>query len=383
MALTRRRFVEALGVASASVLGGSGATAVAAQGAAPAPVRPSADTAAAPIRLDQNENPYGPGPSVTRAVMEAATKGNRYPSRGASGDLTEAIANLHGVARENVLLGAGSGELLQSSVLAFVDAKRHLVAGLPTFETCTRTARSMGFSVREIPVDASLRLDLPAMEAAAGGAGLVFFCNPNNPTGATWPTRDIEAMVDRLATASPDTVILVDEAYFHFVERSDYSSLATRAAKDKRVIVLRTFSKVFGLAGMRIGYAIGHKETIAALRRTTTSGLIPVTSSAAALAALRDEGLVKQQVQRSNESRASITKVFQDLGFTVFPSDANFILVDVKRPPDEFQAACRERGVLVGRPFPGLKTHSRISFGTAEEMQRAAAVFKAVLGKPA
>jgi len=382
MALTRRRFVEALGVAGASVLGGS-ATAVAAQAAAPAPARPSADAAAAPIKLDQNENPYGPGPSVTRAVMEAVTKGNRYPGRGASGDLTEAIANLHGVARENVLLGAGSGELLKSSVLAFVDAKRHLVAGLPTFETCTGAAKAMGFPVREVPVDGSLRLDLPAMEAASPGAGLVFFCNPNNPTGTTWPTRDVEAMVDRLGATSPETVILVDEAYAHFVERSDYSSLAPRAAKDKRVIVLRTFSKVFGLAGMRIGYAIGHKDTIAALRRTTTSGLIPVTSAAAALAALKDEALVRQQVQRSNEARASMTRTFQDLGFTVFPSDANFILVDVKRAPEEFQAACRERGVLVGRPFPGLKTHSRISFGTAEEMQRAAAVFKAVLSRPA
>ena len=379
MALTRRHFVEALGVAGASVLGGQSALAQSAPGAP----TPAASPGPALIKLDQNENPYGPGPSVTRAVMEAVTRGNRYPSRGASGDLTDAIASLHGVARENVLLGAGSGELLKSSVLAFVDAKRHLVAGLPTFETCTGAAKAMGFPVREVPVDGSLRLDLPAMEAASPGAGLVFFCNPNNPTGTTWPTREVEGMVDRLGASSPETMILVDEAYAHFVERSDYSSLAPRAAKDRRVIVLRTFSKVFGLAGMRIGYAIGHKDTIAALRRTTTSGLIPVTSAAAALAALKDEALVKQQVQRSNEARASMTRTFQDLGFTVFPSDANFILVDVRRAPEDFQAACRERGVLVGRPFPGLKTHSRISFGTAEEMQRAAAVFKAVLSRPA
>ena len=380
MALTRRRFVGALGAASASLLGGP---ATAAQGASPQTGAPgaahSAPDAATAIRLDQNENPYGPGPSVTRAVMDAVAKGNRYPSRMASGDLTEMIASLHGVARENVLLGAGSGELLQSSVLAFVDAKRHLVAGLPSFETCTRTAKGMGFSVREIPVDASLRLDLPAMEAAAKDAGLVFFCNPNNPTGTTWPTKDVEAMVDRLAAASPDTVVLVDEAYAHFVERSDYASLAPRATRDKRLLVMRTFSKVYGLAGLRIGYAIGHKDTIASLRRSTTSGMIPVTSAAAAIAALKDAALVGQQVQRNNETRASITKVFQDLGCVVAPSDANFILVDVKRSPEEFQAACRAQGVLVGRPFPGLKTHSRISFGTTEEMQRAAVVFRKIL----
>ena len=381
MALTRRHFVEALGAASASVLGGTAGAA--AQSAAPAAPARSPIDSAAPIRLDQNENPYGPGPSVTRAVMEAVNRGNRYPSRAASGDLTDAIATLHGVSRENVLLGAGSGELLKSSVLAFVDAKRHLVAGLPTFETCTGTAKSLGYPVREIPVDDSLRLDLRAMEAAAAGAGLVFFCNPNNPTGTTWPTRDIEAMLDRLATSSPDTVVIVDEAYAHFVERSDYASLAARAARDRRVLVTRTFSKAFGLAGMRVGYAIGHKDTIASLRRFTTSGLIPVTSAAAATAALKDEALVKQQVQRNNETRTATTKMFQELGYAVYPSDTNFILVDVKRPTEEFQAACREHGVLVGRPFAGLKTQSRISFGTAEEMQRAAAVFKAVLTKTA
>ncbi|MEO8501721.1 MAG: aminotransferase class I/II-fold pyridoxal phosphate-dependent enzyme [Vicinamibacteria bacterium] len=379
MALTRRHFVEALSVAGASLLNGA-ATAAAAQSAVASPARGASAADVAPlIKLDQNENPYGPGPSVTRAVMEAVNRGNRYPSRAAGGDLTDAIAALHGVARENVILGAGSGELLKSSVLAFVDGKRHLVAGLPTFETCTGAAKSMGYPVREVPVDGSLRLDLPAMETAAAGAGLVFFCNPNNPTGTTWPTRDLESMIDRLAAASPDTVILVDEAYAHFVERSDYASLAARAAGDRRILVTRTFSKVFGLAGMRVGYGVGHKDTIATLRRSTTSGLIPVTSAAAALAALKDEALIRQSVERNREARASATKMFQDLGFPVLPSDANFVLVDVKRPPEVFQAACRERGVLVGRPFPGLKTHSRISFGTAEEMKRAAAVFKAVL----
>jgi histidinol-phosphate aminotransferase len=380
MTLTRRRFVESLSAVGASAFGVPAAV----QDAALAPMRVTAGPdplPSPPIKLDQNENPYGPGPSVTRAVMEALTRGNRYPGRNVAGDLTEAIAKLHGVTRENVLLGAGSGELLRSSVLAFVDAKRHLVAGLPTFETCAASAKAMGFPVREVPIDLSLRLDLEAMEAAASGAGLMFFCNPNNPTGTTWPTRDIEGMLGRLATRSPDTVTIVDEAYAHFVQRSDYSSLAARAARDKRVIVMRTFSKVFGLAGMRVGYAIGHMDTIATLRKTTTSGLMPITSSAAALAALKDETLIQEQVRRNNETRTALSRTFHDLGFSVVPSDTNFLLVDVKRSPEAFQAACRERGVQVGRPFPGLKTHARISFGTAEEMQRAALVFKAVLAK--
>ena len=376
MALTRRRFVEALGATGVTALAHRPAFA---QGGAPAPAPPAE---AALIRLDQNENPYGPGPRVVKAMVDAMSRGHRYPYS-ATAELRDAVAALHGVARDSVLLSAGSGELLRSSVLAFVDGKRALVAGLPTFEACTSTAEAMGYPVRAIPIDGALRLDLPAMEAAASGAGLVFFCNPNNPTGTTWPTRDLEAMIDRLAASSPDTVILVDEAYAQFVERDDYKSLATRAARDKRVFVTRTFSKAFGLAGMRVGYAIGHPDTIATLRRVTTSGQIPVTSSAAALAALRDEGLIHSAILQNKTARASASRVFEEMGFKVFPSDANFILVDVRRPAADFQAACREQGVLVGRPFAGLKTHSRISFGTPEEMRRAATVFKAVLSRPA
>jgi histidinol-phosphate aminotransferase len=376
MALTRRRFVETLGATGVSLLATRKALAQAVAPASPPPVEEAL------IHLDQNENPYGPGPSIVKAMTDAMSRGHRYPYS-ATAELRDAVAALHGVARDNVLLSAGSGELLKSSVLSFVDAKRHLVAGLPTFETCTATAEAMGYPVRAIPIDGKLRLDLPAMEAAASGAGLVFFCNPNNPTGTTWPTGDIEAMIDRLAVSSPGTLTLVDEAYAHFVERDDYRSLATRAVRDRRVLVTRTFSKAFGLAGMRVGYAIGHAETIATLRRATTSGQIPVTSSAAALAALRDDGLIRTAVQRNQEARASASRLFEGMGFTVFPSDANFILVDVRRPAADFQAACRKQGVLVGRPFAGLKTHSRISFGTPEEMRRAAAVFKSILGRSA
>ncbi len=374
MALTRRRFVETIGGAGVSLVGGSAGT-TQTRTYTPPPADPNA------IRLDSNENPNAPGPAVTKAVMDAlAQAGNRYP-RTLVIHLAESLAKVHGVSRDNIFLGAGSGELLKAAVPAFVDAKRALVAGLPTFETCTSTARALGLPVREVAVDASMRLDLSGMEDAAGGAGLLYFCNPNNPTSTICPTREVEAMIDRLAQRSPETTILVDEAYAHFVESRDYSSLAARAAKDRRVLVLRTFSKVYGLAGLRIGYAIGHPDTLAALRLQTTSDFLTVTSVAAAIAALGDEALVRDQVLQNRAARAATVKVFQDLGFTVYPSEANFILVDVKRRPDEFLVACRERSVSVGRPFPGLKTQARISIGTADEMQRAAVVFKAVLAK--
>jgi len=379
MALTRRRFVETIGaVSGGSLIGGGALTAV--NGAWPAFAEDPSGVSDI-IKLDQNENPNPPGPSVTKAVMEAFTQGHRYPQAGA--DLVKAIAKLHGVAPENVLTGLGSGELLQSAIPAFVAPGRPLVAGLPTFEACTRTAQSLGLPVREVPVDAKLRLDLPAMEDAAGGAGLVFFCNPNNPTGTTWPTRQIEEMIDRLGQRSPETITLVDEAYAHFVESQGYYSLVTRAARDRRILVTRTFSKVYGLAGMRIGYAIGHKDTIAALKLTTTSGRLPVTTVAAALAVINDESLIKEQARLNAESRAAITRSLRDHGYNVYPSDTNFILVDVGQKPAEFQAACLKRKVIVGRPFPGLPTQARISVGSLDEMQRAAAIFKQILPKKA
>ena len=218
---------------------------------------------------------------------------------------------------------------------------------------------------------------------AAYGAGLVFFCNPNNPTGTTWPTQAVEGMIDPLARRSPETVILVDEAYAHYVETANYRTLAQRAAKDRRVLVTRTFSKVYGLAGLRIGYAVGHKDTIAALKLTTTSGRLAVTSVAAALAVIEDETLIRDGIRANGEARAAITKSLRDLGFDVLPSDTNFILVDVRQKPEAFQAACKESNVMVGRPFPGLDSHARISVGSLEEMQRAAVVFKSVLMKKA
>ncbi|MEO8360430.1 MAG: aminotransferase class I/II-fold pyridoxal phosphate-dependent enzyme [Vicinamibacteria bacterium] len=377
MAFTRRRFVGSLGVAGASIVGGVGT----AHGLQSTPADPKAKPADVLIKLDQNENPNPPSEAVRKAVMDALQLGNRYPRN--AGDLLDALASEHGVLRENILLGVGSGELLKSAVIAFVSATRPLVAGLPTFETSTSTAKALGLPVREIPVDKNLRLDLPSMEAASGGSGLLFFCNPNNPTGTVWPTKDIEGMIDRVTKTSPQTIILIDEAYAHFAEGNDYWSLAKRAVKQPNLLVLRTFSKAYGIAGLRVGYAIGVRETLATLRKCTTSAQIPTTSVAAALAALGDTSLVRLQVQETKAQRAAVTRTFQAMGLTVFPSEANFVLVDVKRKPEAFQAACRERGVLVGRPFPGLESHSRISIGSSDEMRQAFEVFKAVLAQTA
>lgn len=377
MPLTRRRFVESIGAATATMTFGAGPSLAQAPG--PAPARPYVPPPPDPlaIRLDSNESPNAPGPAVTKAVMDALTQGNRYPRN--VFDLAEALAKVHGVTRDNIFVGAGSGELLKAAVPAFVDSRHGLVSVLPTFNTCVGVAKSLNLPAREVPVTDAMLLDFPALEAASTDAGLVYLCNPNNPTATLVPTKDIEGLLDRLAQRSPDTVTILDEAYAHFVESPEYRSLAARAANDRRLLVFRTFSKVYGLAGLRVGYAIGHPETLARLRMRATSDFLTVTSIAAAIAALAEPDTVTSRVASNREARALTVQEFQSLGLKVFPSEANFILVDVKRPAAEFFAACRKEHVSIGRPFSGLTTQVRISIGTVDEMRRATAVFKRLL----
>jgi histidinol-phosphate aminotransferase len=334
-----------------------------------------------PIPLDRNENPYGPVPAALKAAVEAARLGHRYPTN--ARDLIEALAKHHGVEKTNVLLGIGSGELLRAAVPAFAGPTRPLAAPVPTFETCPQFARRLGYPLREVRVDKGLRLDLSGLEDAAKGAGLLFLCNPNNPTGSIVPTKEVAAVIDRLEDRSPETVTLVDEAYHHFVTDPAYETLAARAARDRRLLVSRTFSKIYGLAGMRVGYAIGHRDTLELLRAHMTSAYIPVMSAAAALAALADEAETRHQAELNNRTRATTVKFFESLGYPVVPSEANFVMVEIQRDAAAFQEACKAKGVSVGRPFPPLKQHARITIGTPEEMQKAMEVFRAVLAVPA
>ncbi len=373
MSLSRRFFVRSLSAAGAAALASkpewARATAAATE---PGPSL---------IHLDRNENPYGLIPSALKAAVEATQLGHRYPTN--AQDLIDALAKHHAVGKENVLLGIGSGELLRAAVPAFCGPTRPLVAPVPTFETCSQVARRLNYPLREVPVDKGLRLDLAGLEDAAAGSGLLFLCNPNNPTGSVIPSQDIAAVVDRLEGRSPATVTLLDEAYHHFVVDKAYQTMVARAARDRRLLVTRTFSKIYGMAGLRVGYAVGHRDTLELLRLHMTSTYIPVTSTAAALAALADEVETRNQATLNHQTRAHTVRFFEGLGYQVVPSEANFVMVAVRRDAAAFQEACRARGVSVGRPFPPLRQHVRITIGTPEEMRKAMEVFSAVLAVPA
>jgi histidinol-phosphate aminotransferase len=280
-----------------------------------------------------------------------------------------------------VVLGAGSGEILRNAVRAYTSAARPLVTASPSFETPERLAEKLGIPVRRVPVDSAGRLDIDGMVTAATGAGLLFFCNPNNPTATVHGAKAVADLVARVRRASPETAILIDEAYHDYVTDPAYQTAIPLALAEPHVFVTRTFSKAYGMAGLRIGYAVGQAATIATLGRWTLTFNQNAPGVAAAMAALEHPEYIEAERRRNTEVRDFTLKFFRTAGFKATESQGNFIFVEIGRPAAAFRDACREQHVLVGRPFPPLdQRHVRISIGTMEEMRRATAVFAKVLG---
>ena len=334
------------------------------------------------IRISSNENPLGPGKAVLDAIVGKFPEAGRYPfnSTPNEGKLAETIAALHKAKPENVVLGGGSQEILKSAMRAFTSPYRPLVTGAPTFENCTGIARRMGHPVHEVKVDSQFRINLEDMLTVVRGAGLVFLNNPNNPTATVHGLKTVTDFVERVRRISPDTVILIDEAYHEYVTDPEYQTAMPLALSTPNVFVARTFSKAFGMAGMRIGYAIGSLDTVKPLARVKMPYNISVFGIAASIAALGDPKHIDAERARNTEVRAMTTKALVDLGCKPTASNGNFIFVDVGQPAATFRAACARQGVNVGRDFPPFEhSHARISIGTMAEMQRAVTVFRDVL----
>jgi histidinol-phosphate aminotransferase len=334
------------------------------------------------IKISSNENPLGPGKAVLDAILGQFPEAGRYPfnSRPGEGTLAETLAAFHKVKLENVVVGAGSQEILKTSVRAFTSPYRPLVTAAPTFENCTNSARRMGHPIHEIKVDSQFRLDLDGMLAVARGAGLVFVNNPNNPTATVHGAKTITDFVERVRRISPDSVILIDEAYHEYVTDPEYATAVPLAMSTPNVFVVRTFSKAYGMAGMRIGYAIGQTDTVRPLARLKMPYNVSVFGIVAAMTALNDPRHIAAERDRNTQVRAFTVKALEELGCRPTASQGNFLFVDIGRPARELREACVKAGVLVGRDFPPFEhSHARISIGTMAEMQRATAVFRDVL----
>src|SRR4051812_2978888 len=382
--LTRRTFVQTAATGAAAFISARGR-----ENSLWAAFEPTLG-AVAPgmICLSSNENPLGPGATVLNGIKAAFGPAGARPGRydGTARPLIDAIAKKQGVKPENIVLGCGSTQILRSATHLFTAKDKALVGTIPTYEECAGYAEMMGHPVRPVALDAEFKIDLEKFATAAQGAGLIFYCNPNNPTatyvGAS-ATRDFLARVNR---ESPDTTILVDEAYFDYVTDPDHDTHIPIAINNPRVIVARTFSKAYGMAGLRIGYAVGHPDTIKKMAEwdagSGTSSLNVLAMRAAIAATERDVSFVAQERARNKEVRDFTMKWFADRGMKPTDSQANFMFVNIGRPVKGFRDACKAKGVLVARDFPPFeKTHCRISYGTMDEMKKAVAVFEQVLSK--
>lgn len=379
MSVSRRRFVHTLGLGTTALstsflVGRSSEASAFATGAA------AADDGAV-IRLSNNENNRGPGPKALEAVHGAlgSRNGRGYPPDHVN-ELIDAIAAVWSVNRTSVIAGTGSGPILEGSVRAFCAADKHLVTAAPTYATPENMARRMNVPVKAVAVDRSMQLDLGAMAAAAPGAGLVYICNPNNPTGAAYPGATIEQFIRRVKSASPSTAILIDEAYIDYAHDPAIRTVQPLAMELPGVFITRSFSKAHGMAGLRLGYAVGQPDTVQAISRAWQLGSLNTLTAAAAIASLKDTQHIADEVAENARVREFTIKAFRDLGYQVTDSHANCIFVDVKGSAPAFRDGCLAQKVQVGRDFPPFeKTHSRITLGTMAEMRQAVDVFRRVL----
>jgi histidinol-phosphate aminotransferase len=320
-----------------------------------------------PIRLDSNENPYGPSPKALEVMRNALAMANRYPFREYRG-LDERIAALHKVNPEQVVLGCGSSEILRVAAVALLGPGKKFVQASPTFETAERYAKLSGAEVISVPLDQSFAHDLDKMlQQIDSTTPLVYICNPNNPTGSLTPRDALEAFIAKLPAT---TTVIIDEAYHHYAAQfSGYSSFLDHPITDDRIIVARTFSKVYALAGMRLGYAIGTPKLIGQLRPYITPIAVNEAVVRGAMAALDDVDNVQDCVKKNEGARQEFLNQAAIRGLKPISSCANFVMMDVHRPTKRVIEHFLQNNVWIGRDFPPFETYIRVTFGKPEEMR--------------
>jgi histidinol-phosphate aminotransferase len=318
------------------------------------------------IRLNFNENPYGPSPKARAALADCGSISNRYPDASYRQVMTS-LAQKFDVQPENIILGCGSTEILRAADDAFLDPTRDVVAAAPTFEAVLDYARVLHSNGVLIPLTPDHRHDLPKMAAACTSkTGVAYVCNPNNPTG-TIVTRD--EMAAFVQAVPPTTFIVVDEAYFDFADDPRYASAIEFISAHPNVIVARTFSKIYGLAGMRLGYAIGAKEPISRLAQQLLQDNGNAAVLQAALASLADSDHVASCRAQLNGTRAWLSAELTKDKRPFIPSQTNFIMLDMGTDVKPIIEQFRARNVIVGRRFAAMPNFLRVTVGTEPETE--------------
>jgi histidinol-phosphate aminotransferase len=319
------------------------------------------------IHLDSNENVYGPTAKVAAAISSATGMVNRYPFLKYD-EVTERIAAFHRVKPEQVLFACGSTEILRVAACAFLGAGKQLIQASPTYEDAEEYAKTTGAEVVAVPLDRKYAHDLDAMQTRASvSTGLIYICNPNNPTASITPRQDIETFITRLPVTAR---VVIDEAYYDYATKSAmYSSFIDHPVDDERVIVTRTFSKVYGLAGLRLGYAVAAPKVIAEMRKFVTESTLNAIVAEVVGVALGDTEGISEFIRRNQNDRQEF---FNSAGLRMLmpiDSHANFVMMNIQHAADPVIEHFKMHKILIGRHFPPMTDYIRVSLGTSDEMK--------------
>jgi histidinol-phosphate aminotransferase len=324
------------------------------------------------VRINANENPMGPCPEAAEAIHRIIQQGGRYVYDKTFA-FVDLMAQIEGVPKDHVLPFAGSSDPLHRAVLAFTGPGRSFVVADPGYEAGERAASFIGARTVKVPLRKDASHDVQAMAQADPEAGLIYVCNPNNPTGSVTRKEDIEYLV---ANKPKGAVILLDEAYLHLSHTAEPGTPMVAAGKD--VIILRTFSKLYGMAGLRAGAALARPDLLDKIK-SYGAGALPVTGMVGAIASLKVKDLVPRRRKIIADTRTDTVEWLDRKGYQVMPSEANMIMVDVRRPGREFGQAMLKEKVAIGRTWASMPNHVRVSIGTPEEMAKFRAAFARVL----
>jgi histidinol-phosphate aminotransferase len=379
--IARRKFVGNF----AAVLGYAGLAELGLSGQTRSQQTPAAAKAALDKKADydkfaklaNNENPYGPSEAVMNAMTNAWKYANRYGYP--DGGIVEAIAEHHGVKPENIVLGCGSSEILKIVDDAFLPDHKLVVGVDPTYETVYRYATNSKAKAIALPLtktyDADMNTIIRATKLNARDVGLVYVCNPNNPTGRIVPKQDIKLLLDSIPQ---DITVFIDEAYHHFVDDPNYEPSIKYVIEGRKVIVARTFSKIAGLAGMRLGYAVAPTEIIELLKPLVVSYNTNAVVKYGGVAALKDTAYEAKMKQLNKQVRDKTMNELKTMGYELIPSQTNFFMVNVKTDVTQVGEEFQKKGILVGRKFPPMNEWLRVSVGTDDEMNRFMKAFQEI-----
>jgi histidinol-phosphate aminotransferase len=323
------------------------------------------------VKINANENPLGPCAEARAAIQAILPNGGRYMYE-ETFTMGETMAEMESLKPSYVHPYAGSSAPLHQSVLAFTSPTRPFVTADPGYEAGERAAKFIGAKVIRVPLMKNYAHDVRAMAAADPDAGLIYVCNPNNPTGTLTPKEDIEWLVENKPKGS---IILLDEAYIHIAGAPMCSDLV---AKDKDVILLRTFSKIYGMAGLRAGAALGRPDLLQKIQGYS-AGALPITGMCAATASLKSKTLVPERRKIIGDVRANVLAFLDKHNFQYVPSVSNKFMVNVHRPGGEIIEALRKEKIYIGRVWPSWPTYVRVSIGTQDEMNKFKAAFLKVM----